>query len=199
MTKGLHRGSLRKKEVRKRISDDINDQWGNYTHDGMSAYLSREEFMDIARHFYELGERIKEEEWTEKDVEYGSYISAFLQANCGDNETLKEATVWFMSRLKKLPIQKEESEINEGLATYAQGIEDYYDIGEERGYLCVFSGDIKNAVIAGAKWDREQMLKEAVEGKIIFLLNGDVAVNIGDTDEYNLGQKIRVIVLPKED
>ena len=46
---------------------------------------------------------------------------------------------------------------------------------------------------------KEQMMKETVEGKIIFLLNGDVAVNIGDTDKYNLGQKIRVIVLPKED
>ena len=51
----------------------------------------------------------------------------------------------------------------------------------------------------GAKWQREQMMKEAVEGKIIFLLNGDVAVNIGDTDKYNLGQKVRVIVIPKED
>ena len=48
----------------------------------------------------------------------------------------------------------------------------------------------------GAEHAREQM-KEAVEGKIIFLLNGDVAVNIGDTDKYNLGQKVRVIVLPK--
>lgn len=46
---------------------------------------------------------------------------------------------------------------------------------------------------------KEQMLKESVEGKIIFLLNGDVAVNIGDTDEYKLGQNVRVIVLPKED
>ena len=46
---------------------------------------------------------------------------------------------------------------------------------------------------------REQMMEDAKEGKIIFLLNGDVAVNIGDTDEYKLGQKVRVIVLPKED
>ena len=45
---------------------------------------------------------------------------------------------------------------------------------------------------------KEQMMKEAVEGKIIFLLNGDVAVNIGDTDEYKLGQKVRIIVKEKE-
>jgi hypothetical protein len=46
---------------------------------------------------------------------------------------------------------------------------------------------------------KEQMMKDAVEGKIIFLLNGDVAINIGDTDEYKLGEKVCVIVLPKED
>ena len=57
----------------------------------------------------------KKEEWTEKDVEYGSYISAFLQANCGDNETLKEATVWFMSRLKQLPIQQSKPKVSEDL------------------------------------------------------------------------------------
>lgn len=42
---------------------------------------------------------------------------------------------------------------------------------------------------------KEQMMKQAVEGKIIFLLNGDVAVNIGDTDEYKLGQKVRIIIV----
>lgn len=57
----------------------------------------------------------------------------------------------------------------------------------------------RESFIAGAKWQKEQMMKEAVEGKIIFLLNGDVAVNIGDTDEYKLGQKVRVIICKKED
>jgi len=58
---------------------------------------------------------------------------------------------------------------------------------------------IEDAFIAGAKWDREQMMKEAVEGKIIFLFNGDVAINIGDVDEYNLGDKVRLIVIPNTD
>lgn len=49
----------------------------------------------------------------------------------------------------------------------------------------------------GVAEGKRQMMNEAVEGKIIFLLNGDVAVNIGDTDEYKLGQKVRIIV--KED
>ena len=41
--------------------------------------------------------------------------------------------------------------------------------------------------------------EQAVEGKIVFLLNGDVAINIGDTDKYKLGDKVRLIILPKED
>ena len=63
---------------------------------------------------------------------------------------------------------------------------DCYDAIKEFGELCYQTA-------------RQDMMKEAVEGKIIFLLNGDVAVNIGDTDKYNLGQKVRVIILPKED
>ena len=50
----------------------------------------------------------------------------------------------------------------------------------------------------GAEHAMEQMMKEAVEGKIIFLLNGDVAINIGDIDEYKLGDKVRIIIKEKE-
>ena len=32
----------------------------------------------------------------------------------------------------------------------AQKVEDYYDVGEERGYLCCHRGDIKDAFKAGA-------------------------------------------------
>lgn len=48
------------------------------------------------------------------------------------------------------------------------------------------------------QWQREQMMKEAVEGKIIFLFNGDVAINIGDTDKYKLGDNVRIVIV-KED
>jgi hypothetical protein len=56
-----------------------------------------------------------------------------------------------------------------------------------------------NGLIDFANAFKGQMMKEAMEGKIIYLLNGDVAINIGDIDEYKLGKKVRVIVLPKED
>ena len=57
----------------------------------------------------------------------------------------------------------QEQPVCEDLESYAQTVEDYYDVGEERGYLCTHRGDIKNAVLAGAKWQKEQTMKEAVE------------------------------------
>lgn len=57
----------------------------------------------------------------------------------------------------------------------------------------------KEGFIAGAKWDREQMMNEAVEGTIVYdYLGGYPAIKpnwlIG-----NIGDKVRVIVLKKED
>ena len=57
------------------------------------------------------------------------------------------------------------SEIPNDLESYAQKVEDYYDVGEERGYLCTHRGDIKNAVLAGAKWQAEQDLAEMAQSK----------------------------------
>lgn len=38
----------------------------------------------------------------------------------------------------------------------AQKVEDYYDVGEEHGYLYCHRGDIKDAFKAGAEWMAEQ-------------------------------------------
>ena len=57
------------------------------------------------------------------------------------------------------------SEIPKDLESYAQKVEDYYDVGEERGYLCVHRGEVKDAVIAGAKWQAEQDLAEMAQSK----------------------------------
>ena len=54
----------------------------------------------------------------------------------------------------------QEQPVCEDLESYAQTVEDYYDVGEWRGYLCTHRGDIKNAVLAGAKWQKEQMMKD---------------------------------------
>ena len=55
------------------------------------------------------------------------------------------------------------SEIPNDLESYAQKVEDHYDVGEERGYLCVHRGEVKDAVIAGASWQKEKDDKELSE------------------------------------
>lgn len=53
--------------------------------------------------------------------------------------------------------------------------------------------------IAGAKWDKEQMLKEAVEGE--FLYTPYPTIELDDSKDYNFKDfdKVRVIVLPEEE
>lgn len=57
--------------------------------------------------------------------------------------------------------------------------------------------------IAGAKWDREQMMKDAVEADVN--IYRDLAAGkswaefVVEMPTNNLGDKVRVIVLPKED
>lgn len=53
----------------------------------------------------------------------------------------------------------------------AQKVEDYYDVGEEHGYLCCHRGDIKDAFKAGAKWMAAQGVRqeEIVEDKALGL------------------------------
>lgn len=92
------------------------------------------------------------------------------------------------------------TEIPKDLEVYAQSVEDYYDVGEERGYLCTHRGDIKDAVIAGAEWYRERMMKDAVEA-IVEDWNPDPEPEITiplNPEEFTLGDKVRVIIV-KED
>lgn len=53
--------------------------------------------------------------------------------------------------------------------------------------------------LEGAEWAREQMMKEAVEGE--FLYTPYPTIELDDCKDYNFKDfdKVRVIVLPKED
>jgi len=51
----------------------------------------------------------------------------------------------------------------------------------------------------GMEEQKDLMMKDVVKGKIIFLLNGDVAINIGDMDEYKLGDKVRIIIVKEKE
>ena len=78
----------------------------------------------------------------------------------------------------------------------AQKVEDYYDVGEEHGYLCCHRGDIKNAFKAGAEWYNSKTpklpdnLDEAAEEY------SNIPYNFGDfvQIEYEFGEPIETIV-----
>lgn len=57
-------------------------------------------------------------------------------------------------------MKQEEKKLPEGVEEAAQKVEDYYDVGEEHGYLCCHRGDIKNTFIAGAEWMKSKMLEQ---------------------------------------
>lgn len=71
----------------------------------------------------------------------------------------------------------------------------YYCGADEDVY---FANRIVDAVIAGAKWQKEQMMKDAVEGE--FLYTPYPTIGLDDCKDYNFKDfdKVRVIVLPKE-
>ena len=95
------------------------------------------------------------------------------------------------------------SEIPKDLESYAQKVEDYYDVGEERGYLCVQRGEVKDAVIAGASWQKEQMMKEAVEGEVFadhFLTDSKLFIESDylPDGKFHVSDKVKLVII-KED
>ena len=72
---------------------------------------------------------------------------------------------------------------------------------KERPYNQFVSESIKLAYIAGAKWDREQMLKETAEAELCSagLFIPMISFNDKRVSGIKYGDKIRIIILPKED
>lgn len=59
-----------------------------------------------------------------------------------------------------------------------------------------------NAFIAGAEWQKEQMLKEAVEGEVYLYSSykREATAIIVDIPKENLGDKVKIVIVPiKED
>lgn len=97
-----------------------------------------------------------------------------------------------------------QSSLPTNLDEMAQKVEDYYDVGEERGYLCCHRGDIKDAFIAGAEWQKEQMMKDAVEADVntYELTPGGSAYVEFVVDmpvaRFKFNDKVRIIIVKEE-
>lgn len=103
----------------------------------------------ICRRFYELGRQSKQTEWTEKDKSILDNIVAYKYLNVDDLEWLKD-----------IPnrIQQSKPEVSERL----------YDFMKKRSESLYFHDDFeiaayKKGVVDGAKWQKEQMMKDGLD------------------------------------
>lgn len=107
--------------------------------------------------------------------------------------------------LKAFPATKEcsffPSNLEEAAKEYAKTTfkRPYSDNPDEE--VTIVEPDKYAGFIAGAKWDREQMMSGAVEGEVAIVdyPNRYKFIDCEVPQEFNEGDKVRVIVLPKED
>ena len=192
----------KQKSVDDKVFEEwVDDCWKHYKVNNPDSYDKGDEIQFDERGFKNFCRRIrnlyrqKPTEWSEEDEDMFVRVLHFLNTN-RINERGKVIT-WVESLPKRFSLQPKQ-EWND-LESYAQKVEDYYDVGEERGYLCVHRGEVKDAVIAGAKWQKEQMMKEAVEGEIIKDNRGNNVVRTGVFNNgFEIGDKVRIIIV-KED
>ena len=98
-------------------------------------------------------------------------------------------------------VSVEEVSTSEDLEAKAAQYESYFDVGEQHGYLCVNKGEMAEAFIAGAEWQKEQMLKDAVEGEVIEDLHGQryVKSEAVDGTKFKFGDKVKILIIPEKE
>lgn len=169
----------------------------------------------IARHFYELGCRRTAEKYDEieykrqrADVcegleeEIKRYYSDNFAYLSSDQPTLSILTniarhfaQWGAEHRGRSETPKDQ-DIAEASEKYA---------GELYGYELKSDEDLQKVIAcicgfkAGAKWQKEQMMSEAVEGEVVKDISNKLAVTAKiNLDGFKFGQKVRIIVV-KED
>lgn len=99
-------------------------------------------------------------------------------------------------------INREPSLPADNLDEAAQKVEDYYDVGDEHGYLYCHRGDIKDAFKSGAEWMAKQgyTQEEIVEDKSLGFGYGTlygITPIINLPDSFKPGDKVIVQVRKK--
>ena len=145
------------------------------------------------------------QEWSEDDKNMWTHLNGYLNGfSCSEN-AIKQMADWFYELPNRFNLQpkqewsKEDENKMKGSSEIPNDIEDAAeDFGKRQGLeLRPFANKF---FIAGAKWDREQMMKEAVEGEIAKDNRGNNVLRVGLLNNgFEIGDKIRVIISPKED
>lgn len=69
------------------------------------------------------------------------------------------------------------------------------------GPVSEYGGNIKSAFIAGAKWQKEQILKDTVGGMVCATITNQVAISFFSPlpKELKAGDKVRIVVIREEE
>jgi len=129
--------------------------------------------------------------------------------------SLKRATIWFMSRLKQLPIQQSKLEVCEGLEEEINRLSknEYFDFTDWKAIARHFAKwqkeqmmkdcvhEVNQAYFRGIEVGKAEMMKEAVEGEVYLYhsYNRNATAIVVDIPKENLGDKVRIIICKKED
>ena len=169
---------------------------------------------DLARHFYDLGCRRTAEKYdeieynrqraeeSEKPMNLEEEINRYLREECSDDdepgihEIAEHFAKWGVEHLADAR-KTSPNDLEDAANNYLDGV--YGKMPHSDLHIAIF--------IAGAEWDRSQIMREAVEGEICIpnvwvehkegkelVVRAEISKELG----FKFGDKVRVIVLPKE-
>ena len=144
------------------------------------------------------------QEWSEDDKNMWTHLNGYLNGfSCSEN-AIKQMADWFYELPNRFNLQpkqewsKEDENKMKGSSEIPNDIEDAAeDFGKRQGLeLRPFANKF---FIAGAKWDREQMMKEAVEGEIAKDNRGNNVLRVGLLNNgFEIGDKVRIIIINQD-
>ena len=186
-----------KLEVCEGLEEEIQNQIYNHFFDlhgiaiaGTTAYATVEDMVYIARHFYSLGRQSKEQPVCE---ELGREMDRFFtseeyeeaeKAGFGETHLARHFAKWGADHLRDTT--KKMSEDLEKLRDLTHEVRVAYERGIE----------------VGRKEQKEQMMKEAVEGEVMGYIGGDygmyISVDLPPEIKIDKGDYINLIIVKEE-
>lgn len=176
MTKGLHKDSLRKGKSKDLEEEIKNNLLESKPTRAVQLPDGRWVTEKLACHFAKWGAEHRGSSETPKDLEEAA-------------EEYEHNRV-YESELEKYSLYLDSLDDNEEPKMK--------EPSKETKFL--LNADVINAFIAGAKWQKEQMMKEAVEARVGRNFTGVQQIfSTVYPDKYKDGDKVRIIVCKKED
>jgi len=126
-----------------------------------------------------------------KELEKGNYYLDSAEAATGYELALDD----LLSFIDSLPEEPVSEDLEEAKEAYCNEHND--DCFDATGDYCPH---IRKAFVAGAEWQKQQMMKEAVEGEVVKDLHGKLHVKTNAVSDtlYHFGDKVKVLIIPEK-